>query len=144
MLDADHFKNVNDCYGHAAGDAVLKNVTAVISRNLRGFDVLARYGGEEFLIIAPNCNLEEAHSMTQRILQKLEEAPINVGQSVIHVTMSAGVTCGAAPTIAEDLIDASDGALYRAKARGRNRVEIEEVRGMHSGRKLLIVPSGSV
>ena len=128
LLDLDHFKKVNDRYGHSAGDAVLKHFTACVLRNLRTSDVLARYGGEEFLIIAPNCGMTEARVLTQRILHNLRSAALPVAQTFLHVTASAGVTAGSAPQSSQELIAVADRAMYRAKANGRNCACFEEMK----------------
>jgi diguanylate cyclase (GGDEF)-like protein len=127
LFDADHFKSVNDRFGHQAGDTVLQAITAAISRNLRASDALARYGGEEFLVIAPNCSVDEAVAVSQRILDKLADASIQIGEHTVHVTLSAGVAAVGAPFTAEDLIAVADRAMYRAKEKGRNCVEAEEL-----------------
>lgn len=126
MLDVDHFKSINDRYGHSAGDIVLKCITSVIARNLRSFDVLARYGGEEFLVIAPACSLAGARGLTHRILHRLQAATIPVADTSIHVSASAGITVGSSPLKSEDLIALADRAMYRAKGNGRNRAHCEE------------------
>jgi diguanylate cyclase (GGDEF)-like protein len=142
LLDLDQFKNVNDLYGHAAGDAVLKHFTANVSRNLRSFDVLVRYGGEEFLIIAPNCGMAEARVLTERLLQSLRSVAISVGNNFIHLTASAGVTAGAAPFTSEELISVADVAMYRAKANGRDCAHLEEVKTNRTVRgQLFALPS---
>ncbi|HWR13397.1 MAG TPA: diguanylate cyclase [Terriglobales bacterium] len=135
MLDLDYFKEINDRFGHSGGDAVLRNLSSVIRRNLRTFDMSARYGGEEFFIIAPNCSPDEAKSLAQRIITRIESSPINVQDSVVRATASAGVCSGTFPTASEDLLGAADRALYRAKANGRNRVECESIPGQN-GRPL--------
>lgn len=137
LFDADHFKAINDRYGHSAGDAVLQSVTTVIGRNLRSFDTLARYGGEEFVVIAPNCSAREACALAQRILHRLKATPIQVGENVVHITASAGLTSGASPMTAEDLIGIADRAMYRAKENGRDCVEYEEAIDQKSIRNTL-------
>jgi diguanylate cyclase (GGDEF)-like protein len=131
MLDLDHFKKVNDRYGHSAGDAVLKHFMTMVLQNLRTFDALVRYGGEEFLIIAPNCGMNEARTITHRILHNLRTATLTVNQAVVNVTASAGVTAGGAPCTSEELIAIADRAMYRAKANGRDCAQFEESRVSH-------------
>lgn len=126
MLDVDHFKNVNDRLGHAAGDRALQAMTASIGRILRSSDILARYGGEEFLVIAPNCDLDEARRLAERILLRLESTPIELGDHKLTITVSIGLVSGAYPFTAEELIALADRALYRAKESGRNRAEFED------------------
>jgi diguanylate cyclase (GGDEF)-like protein len=127
MFDADHFKNINDQHGHATGDRVLQLMTASIGRILRTSDVLARYGGEEFLVIAPNCEVGPARQLAERILLRLRSTPMEVSEQSLIVTASAGVTAGAFPQTAENLIAVADRALYCAKGLGRDRVESEEL-----------------
>jgi diguanylate cyclase (GGDEF)-like protein len=127
LLDADYFKSINDRFGHQTGDAVLQNITAVMGKNLRSSDVLARYGGEEFLIIAPNCTITEAEGLATRVLTNLEKSVIQVGEHKIQVTVTAGVAAAGASFSSEDLISVADRAMYRAKEKGRNRVEVEEL-----------------
>jgi diguanylate cyclase (GGDEF)-like protein len=142
LLDLDRFKDVNDRYGHAAGDAVLKHFTATIARNLRSFDVLVRYGGEEFLIIAPNCGVVEARVLTERLQHSLRSVAIPVGGNFIHVTASAGVTAGASPLTSEELIAVADCAMYRAKAKGRDCAHYEEMKAGGSVRGQLFMLPG--
>jgi diguanylate cyclase (GGDEF)-like protein len=126
MFDADHFKRINDHFGHGIGDRALQAIAAAITRNLRSFDVCCRYGGEEFLVIAPKCDLKQGHQLAARILTSLRTTPITVPEHSFCITMSAGVTAGCAPMKAEDLIIVADRALYRAKDEGRDQVHSEE------------------
>ena len=125
MFDADHFKRINDHFGHSTGDRALQAIAAAITRNLRSFDVCCRYGGEEFLVIAPNCSLDQAAQLAQRIVCYLRGAPVSIPEHSFCVTLSAGITATAATCRGEDLIMVADRALYRAKEKGRDRVEIE-------------------
>jgi len=126
MADLDHFKRVNDRYGHPAGDAVLRGVSEVLRQSLRAPDVAGRYGGEEILVILPQTDAGGAAQMAERWRDSVEKAAFASpdGQS-IGVTVSIGVaafdTAHASP---EDLVSDADAALYRAKADGRNRVEV--------------------
>ena len=125
MLDADYFKRINDHFGHSTGDRALQAVAAAITRNLRSFDICCRYGGEEFLVIAPNCNLQQAAEIAQRVLASVRATPVCIPDHAFCVTLSAGVSSSTAPCEAEDLIMAADRALYSAKEKGRDRVELE-------------------
>jgi diguanylate cyclase (GGDEF)-like protein len=125
MADLDHFKHVNDKYGHPAGDAVLRGVSDVLRQTLRAPDVSGRYGGEEILVILPQTDLQGAVQMAERWRQQVEAASFRApdGRSV-GVTVSIGVaTFDAAQAMPDDLVAAADAALYRAKDAGRNRVE---------------------
>jgi diguanylate cyclase (GGDEF)-like protein len=126
MLDLDDFKGVNDKFGHAAGDLVLRAITASIVRILRTSDVLARYGGEEFLVIAPDCSPAEAVRLAERILLRLRSTAIPLGEQEARVTASIGISAGSFPFTSEELIALADRALYQAKAHGRDRAECED------------------
>jgi diguanylate cyclase (GGDEF)-like protein len=125
MIDIDHFKRVNDTYGHAAGDVVLKELVSVAQRSLRTEDVFARYGGEEFAIIVRGMNLIGAHQLAERLRLALEKTPFPLDGKTIHVTLSAGcaaITCCSAPVTPAELIRVADRRLYLAKTGGRNCV----------------------
>lgn len=123
ILDVDHFKDVNDRYGHAAGDSVLQQVAALSARTVRGSDTLARYGGEEFVVVAPETDEAQARQLAERIRHALESSAFAVDQQKLSVTASIGVA-----TMREDdkdpgpILGRADAALYAAKAAGRNRV----------------------
>ena len=124
LLDVDHFKKVNDAHGHPAGDAVLKGVAAVAQKQARDTDLVARYGGEEMALILPETDLAGALAIAERIRTACAKAQHQTEQGLVAVTLSIGVATspldGATP---EQLIEAADRALYRAKQGGRNRVE---------------------
>jgi len=126
LLDVDHFKNINDTYGHKAGDEVLKNLSALIAKMVRNSDVVARYGGEEIAIIAPSTPKHEAELLAERLRNAVEKttiAVIDATQEVIQVTVSAGVsTLGHVVTDRDALVEEADQALYLAKSQGRNKV----------------------
>lgn len=126
MLDLDHFKKFNDTYGHEAGDDVLRETAALLSKCVRAEDVVCRYGGEEFVIILPAATLDVTQSRGEDIRQKLHDlAILYQGRSLGRVTASFGVACfpnhGATRQL---LLEAADAALYRAKREGRDRVEL--------------------
>lgn len=122
MLDIDHFKNVNDTYGHQSGDVVLYTAAAVIGGALRGTDVVGRYGGEEFLVIM-HANEKGALHVCERIRKNVEASEIIAGEHKIKVTISIGtITFNSGFESAEQLIARADENLYKAKASGRNRV----------------------
>ena len=133
MLDIDHFKRVNDTYGHAAGDAVLRELAQRIESQVRASDVAARYGGEEFIVLLPDTNVAAAQRLAERIRGEIGGAPIGLpnGQS-ITITASIGIA-EVAPaqadkdlkTLGDSLIARADVALYAAKSAGRDRVMVE-------------------
>jgi diguanylate cyclase (GGDEF)-like protein len=124
LVDVDHFKRINDHYGHAAGDAVLVTVVQRITSMLRSYDALGRYGGEEFLIIAPGCDLAVAQRLAERICTAISDQPVDLGDDTANVTVSMGVTLGTAESDPEFLVTQADTAMYNAKRKGRNRVEV--------------------
>lgn len=129
MLDIDHFKVVNDSYGHHAGDQVLRHVVAVLRERIRAQDLVGRYGGEEFMLLLPNTTLSGGAALAETLREVMEQTPcMHEGRS-IAVTVSIGV-CGAYLENVSNwdyLIQAADQALYRAKAAGRNRVECADL-----------------
>lgn len=128
MADLDHFKHVNDEYGHPAGDAVLRGVSETLRQTLRASDVAGRYGGEEILVILPHTDLEGGRQMAERWRQAVSETTFGSPDGRdIDVTVSIGVAAFHADQgTPEELVAAADEALYRAKNAGRNRVECAE------------------
>jgi two-component system, cell cycle response regulator len=124
MADLDHFKKVNDSFGHAAGDAVLREVAERLKADLRAYDLVGRYGGEEFLIILPNCKLSVATRRANEIRCLICKDAIVTTFATVPMTVSIGVTAtDPAQTVAiEDLLQQADEALYSAKQNGRNCV----------------------
>ncbi len=123
LMDIDHFKSVNDTYGHAMGDTVLKELARMISRQARPYDLVARYGGEEFLILMPGAGLEQGKAAAERFRSHVAAARI---EGLPHaVTASFGVATLKPGEMPQTLFDRADKALYRAKAEGRNRVVVE-------------------
>jgi diguanylate cyclase (GGDEF)-like protein len=130
LIDIDHFKHVNDNYGHRIGDVVLQLVAASIQRMLRPYDVLCRYGGEEFVVVARDTSQRNAEILAQRIRHHIEAMHFDVGDASASVTVSVGVTALSPRFSGVDggrLLQAVDEALYAAKAAGRNRVRISRV-----------------
>lgn len=123
MLDLDHFKQVNDTYGHPAGDKVIKAVAHLLRQRLRKSDAVGRYGGEEFVAVLPRCTREGAQLLMEDVRQRLRDIMFTVDQRSFNVTLSAGISAYR-PGVerAEQLLQEADAALYRAKAEGRNRV----------------------
>ncbi len=127
LFDLDHFKQVNDTYGHRVGDQVLREAAQRIKTVLRPYDVVGRYGGEEFLTVAPDCDLRLATEVAERVLKVLSATPIVTPVGQLFVTVSAGVSAATIENMPEAsaLIETVDRALYRAKELGRNRVEYD-------------------
>ena len=124
MFDADHFKKVNDTWGHAAGDAVLCDLAAVLMATFRQADIVARVGGEEFVALLPSIGAAGALAVGNRLLRAVEARTVTVDDRVIHYTVSAGVaTMDATVSGLDALLKRADAALYEAKRKGRNRVE---------------------
>jgi diguanylate cyclase (GGDEF)-like protein len=127
MADIDHFKRVNDTYGHLIGDAVLKEVTRRLAANLRPYDTIGRYGGEEFLIVFPGCSVSNLVTGAERLRHSIAVQAIETSAGQIPVTLSLGLTSleprDADPPNCEALLRSADEALYAAKAGGRNRLE---------------------
>ncbi len=121
MMDLDHFKDVNDTYGHARGDAVLVELAAAIRRMIRTTDVFGRYGGEEFIVFMPHAGVEDATRLAERIRWEVKQMKF----SDLSITLSMGVAVADLETkVLDDLIDRADVALYEAKDHGRDRVEL--------------------
>ena len=124
MIDIDHFKSVNDTYGHHAGDLVLKDVAQLLQRSLREVDVAARWGGEEFVVVLPAVGMESAIIPAQRILEAVAE---NAFPEIPGRAVTVSIGCASAPhplvDCAQQLVHLADVALYQAKRLGRNRLE---------------------
>ena len=123
LLDLDHFKKINDTYGHFAGDAVLRETAARLRGNMRPYDAIGRYGGEEFLVVLPNCDLEQAATQAERMRHRLHSTAMLVDGAEMRVSASFGVTVSDGSERNPDVfVRVADEALYRAKASGRNCV----------------------
>ena len=126
--DLDHFKNINDRYGHLVGDQVLREVARRLLHSVRSYDFVGRYGGEEFLIVLNNCRPDSALARAEEIRKSICTRPVQTDVGPLEVTMSSGLLrstdWGHRP--AEDLIHEADSALYVAKTAGRNRVQVAE------------------
>lgn len=126
VADLDHFKGINDRYGHLCGDSVLREVADRLRSSMRGYDAVGRYGGEEFLILLPGYDALAGPARVQDLVAKIESQPFVFNGEAIHVTCSFGVTVNgpsSLPASVEDLIRRADRALYQAKETGRNRAE---------------------
>ena len=129
MIDIDFFKKVNDTYGHAAGDEVLRTVAGIIKEHLRESDIPARYGGEEFAVLIPFTQIQEAKTVGERLRKAVEERPITIyadteNAKQINVTISMGLAEYNKEESGEALFERADKALYEAKKNGRNQVQI--------------------
>ena len=122
MVDIDHFKQVNDTYGHAAGDEALRTIAARLREQIRHPDTLGRYGGEEFLAGFPGIGLDDAHARMDRLRADFAELPLNHARGALHASFSCGIAALEAGESVDSLIDRADQALLHAKALGRNRV----------------------
>jgi two-component system cell cycle response regulator len=140
LAEVDRFKEINETYGHAAGDAVLREAARRIRSMVRPYDTVGRYGGEEFLVIVPGCDVQPALNQAERLRAALAGQNLDVAEwgkfasaqdGKIGVTLSLGVATADKTTDAEPLLRAAEGALARAKQAGRNRVEL----ATESGRK---------
>lgn len=122
MLDIDHFKKVNDSYGHLVGDQVITALANLLRQQLRKTDVIGRYGGEEFLIVLPECPLQHAFKVIEQIRVSFNRLPFVVAGHEFHCSFSAGIAIGTGSAHPDYSIEQADQALYQAKAQGRNRV----------------------
>lgn len=123
MVDVDHFKRINDTYGHGAGDDVLREIASRIGSVLRPYDAVGRYGGEEFLVILPETELDEAWHIAERIRRRVADEPVVVDNQVIQASASLGIaTVLAGETDYRPALERADKGLYLAKAAGRNQV----------------------
>lgn len=120
VWDIDLFKKVNDTYGHAAGDQVLKLVASILSRNLRETDFIARYGGEEFVLLLPDTELKGAQLITDKLRNLIKGSKFHFREKDVAVTVSAGFAEARENEEGEDIFIRADKALYKAKESGRN------------------------
>ena len=135
IADLDHFKRVNDTYGHIAGDAVLREAAARMASSLRPYDSIGRYGGEEFLCVVPGCDGPNGVQVGERIRAHVAAEPIPTSEGMVPLTVSLGVATNAGfeDKGGDALLRAADAALYRAKNRGRNRIELATREDMTDG-----------
>lgn len=121
MLDIDHFKDVNDTYGHQAGDEVLRELCERLQKSIRAYDAIGRYGGEEFVVVFPETQVAQAEAQGERLRRIVEASPFILGGGPRTLTVSVGVATSGGESM-EELLSRADRALYRAKREGRNRV----------------------
>jgi len=126
MADLDRFKSINDRFGHPAGDTVLQQASNRLRAGVRPYDHVGRYGGEEFLIVLPDCGLEQARTLSERLRRSVGDVPMHVEGEEMRVACGFGVACADSPneTSVAALVQAADKALYLAKQAGRNCVRI--------------------
>jgi diguanylate cyclase (GGDEF)-like protein/PAS domain S-box-containing protein len=122
FMDIDHFKGINDAYGHDTGDRMLRTVARTIVKSIRATDVLARWGGEEFVGIFPNCGLSDIAFIANKLRALVEQSFIRKDSSVVKVTLSVGATSACAEDSVDTIIERADGLMYQSKANGRNRI----------------------
>ncbi len=122
FIDIDHFKKINDTYGHQAGDLVLKTVAKILTENIRAIDIAGRYGGEEIILGLIGANIDDTKKIAEHLRTKIADHPIKFRDQIIRVTASFGVATLLADLNLEDLIKRADEALYQAKISGRNKV----------------------
>lgn len=137
IVDLDHFKQINDTYGHLSGDAVLREAARRMQNSIRQYDSIGRYGGEEFLILFPGCSPADSFAQADRLRKQLALADMPVNDSTVRVTASFGVAAALPEEdwTEEKLIRTADEALYLAKKAGRNRVEVLNYRSGPAGVK---------
>jgi len=127
MIDIDHFKQINDTFGHQRGDQVLKQIGRIITNTIRTSDIASRYGGEEFAVVLPETELKGAAVLAERIRKNIESCPFDLNGTKTKITVSIGATTylpGKKKIKKSKIIDAADRALYNSKEKGRNRVSI--------------------
>jgi diguanylate cyclase (GGDEF)-like protein len=127
IADVDHFKIINDQFGHVCGDIALREIARRMQASLRVYDFMGRYGGEEFLILVPGCDPHSVCEVAERIRLGVSEHPINARDNQIAVTLSIGVNTSSPVSVEQrdELLQCADHALYRAKENGRNRIECD-------------------
>lgn len=122
VLDADHFKDLNDNYGHAVGDAALISIADVLRSSFRSSDLICRVGGEEFAVLLPGISIEQATKMAQRLVDSVADSPLTIGNAIITYSVSCGVAGARANEELSEFFKRADDAMYAAKRFGRNRV----------------------
>jgi diguanylate cyclase len=123
MADVDHFKKINDTFGHAVGDEILRRFSELLSKNIKGRDTAVRYGGEEFVVVLPHTQIQGAHNLSEQIRAELENKKWmhhRTGQPIGKVTASFGLAQLRAGEKSDELLERADASLYEAKAAGRN------------------------
>jgi diguanylate cyclase (GGDEF)-like protein len=124
MLDIDHFKKVNDNYGHLTGDQVITSLANLLKQQLRKSDMIGRYGGEEFLLVLPDCPVEKALNIVDKMREAFAQLPFTFDGNHFKCTFSAGIASGLGVEFPDQVIEQADQALYQAKSAGRNQVKV--------------------
>ena len=134
LVDVDHFKRVNDTYGHISGDKVLRHVSRVLASHVRADAFIGRFGGEEFVVVCPGMAMDDAEILAKRLNLAVRASSVKVKDQPLQVTVSIGGYAGLIPanTPWEDLLEAADGAMYRAKDAGRDRVIMQRDLPLHA------------
>ena len=133
LANLDHFKHINDTYGHLAGDGVLRETARRMRDAVRPYDSIGRYSGEEFLLVLPNCDTIGAVALAERLLQAVRNDTIVLDEGTVSVTLSAGVATSGIVQDAKTLVGAADAALSRAKRGECNRVEVATAVDLKAG-----------
>lgn len=144
LFDVDHFKQINDVYGHHTGDQVLRQFAKVMADGVRASDLVTRYGGEEFAILLPQTDATGAAAIAERIRQKVEGLDFCVGRHQLRIHISAGVASVTAEDTSESLVSRADRALYHSKSAGRNCIHLhanDEVIEVNLSRKAAVAPA---
>jgi diguanylate cyclase (GGDEF)-like protein len=126
LIDIDHFKDINDSFGHSAGDQVLRSMAEVFLKNVREIDVLARLGGDEFVLLLPAANGLQAYEVVERARTALQSQPISVNDASVTIRISAGIASLTQDETFDGFMIRADQALYRAKESGRNRIHMAD------------------
>ena len=126
FIDIDHFKSINDTYGHLIGDQVLRTIAARLQQGIRSIDAAARYGGEEFVLLLFGINLSEAREIAERLRRDINQLEIPTDDGLIKVSFSAGVAQLMHDETPQTFVQAAESAMYRAKHAGRNQVAVRQ------------------
>ena len=124
VLDIDHFKRINDDYGHLAGDKVLKIIAGELFKRLRKTDFIARFGGEEFVLLIPSTPMEGGLKLLDTLRSAIENCPFHFRGERVTISLSGGISAFGSAESSEQVFERADQALYRAKRGGRNRIEV--------------------
>jgi diguanylate cyclase (GGDEF)-like protein/PAS domain S-box-containing protein len=125
FVDIDHFKRVNDSFGHDTGDIVLKMVAQTMAHNIRSFDIIGRWGGEEFLIIILNVSKKQLHDIAEKLRMLVQHSHLHMGEAAISVTVSIGATLARQRDTVQSIVKRADLLMYRSKGKGRNTITMD-------------------